>query len=398
MMTTITLTRGQRLKLTDLVPDHQPFQLGIAGQGSGLVIDFSGFGLDAQGKLSDDRYMTFFNQPETPCGAVRLATPVGDQAGFTIALDKLPSTIARWTLTAALDGPGTLAQLTSGYLRWLIAGQEVARWTFTGADFTAERALMLMEVYRKDGRWRVAMIGQGFNGGLDALVRHFGGTITEATPEAKPNRTTPPVPVTARKQPPVVASSPPPAAPSPAVARPVSLAKITLKKPGESTPLSLQKKALSIVHVKLQWTKAVDLDLHAFYKTKSGQFGHVYFGNKGDLNHEPYIRLDQDAGVGNTAGNNEENLKIKNLQHFSSIIIATNIFRFLGFLNQGDHFAKYDGRVILQTDAGQEVTVPLVSEEQGRWCLIAKIDHSGPVPQVININRVQKEEPGPEAL
>ena len=190
-MTTITLTRGQRLKLTDLVPAHPSFQLGMACQGPGLVIDFSGFGLDAQGTLADDRYMTFFNQPETPCGAVRLATPVGDQAGFTLALDKLPSTIARWTLTAALDGPGTLAQLTSGYLRWLVAGKEVARWTFTGADFTAERALMLMDVYRKDGGWRVAMIGQGFNGGLDALVRHFGGTITAATPaaQAKPNPT-----------------------------------------------------------------------------------------------------------------------------------------------------------------------------------------------------------------
>ncbi len=392
-MTTITLTRGQRLKLTDLVPDHQAFQLGMAGQGPGLVIDFAGFGLDAQGTLSDDRYMTFFNQPETPCGAVRLDTPVGDQAGFTLTLSRLPPTIARLVFTAAIDGPGTMSKLTQGSVRWLVKGQEVARFPFTGADFAAERALMLLELYRKDGGWRVAMIGQGFNGGLDALVRHFGGTITEATPEAKPNRATPPVPVTAQKQPPVVAPSPPPA-----VARPLSLAKITLKKPGESTPLSLQKKELSIIHVKLQWTKAVDLDLHAFYKTKSGQFGHVYFGNKGELNHEPYILLDQDAGVGNTAGNNEENLKIKNLPHFSSIIIATNIFRFLGFLNQGDHFAKYDGRVILQTDAGQEVTVPLVSEEQGRWCLIAKIDHSGSIPQVININRVQKEEPGPEAL
>jgi hypothetical protein len=57
-----------------------------------------------------------------------------------------------------------------------------------------------------------------------------------------------------------------------------------------------------------------------------------------------------------------------------------------------------DGSVIIQTDAGHEVTVPLVSEEQGRWRLIAKIDNSGPVPQVINVNRVQKEAPGWDAL
>ena len=38
---------------------------------------------------------------------------------------------------------------------------------------------MLTEIYFKNDLWRMAAIGQGFNGGLTALVRHFGGEVAE---------------------------------------------------------------------------------------------------------------------------------------------------------------------------------------------------------------------------
>jgi len=176
--------------------------------------------------------------------------------------------------------------------------------------------------------------------------------------------------------------------------------KVTLKKKGEATEITLKKKggAASTVHAKLAWKKAVDLDLHAFYKTKAGKFGHVYFGDRGKLEKEPYIMLDQDAGVGNTAGDNEENIHIGQLDHLSSILIATNIFRLFGFLSSGENFAKYDGKVVIETDAGDNIEVPLISEEKGRWCIIAKIDNTGDNPRVININQVQKKEPKEDAL
>ena len=170
--------------------------------------------------------------------------------------------------------------------------------------------------------------------------------------------------------------------------------KITLQKKGDAAEIRLKSKTASTVHAKLTWKQAVDLDLHAFYKTKSGQFGHIYFGNKGDANKEPHIALDQDAGVGNRAGDNEENIRIGNLDRLSSVLIATNIFRFFGFLSKGECFAKYDGKVIVETDTGDSIEVPLTSEERGRWCLIAKIDNTGAAPKVININAVQKDEPG----
>ncbi len=180
-MTVMNISRGQRIKLTDIISSGNEFQLGIACGSPGLVVDFSCFGLDASEKLSDDRYMTFFNQPATPCGGVSLSPPTGDSAGFAITLQKLPTTIHHLMITAAIDGSGTMSQLKNGYVRFLSKGTEVARFDFKGTDFSAERALMLLDIYRKDNIWRISAVGQGFNGGLDALVKHFGGHVDENT-------------------------------------------------------------------------------------------------------------------------------------------------------------------------------------------------------------------------
>ncbi len=167
--------------------------------------------------------------------------------------------------------------------------------------------------------------------------------------------------------------------------------KVILKQKGDSTEIA-QK--LTRIQVQMTWTKGVDLDLHAFYRTKTGKTGQIYFADKGNLAKFPFIELDQDAGVGNTSGKNEENLVITSLEQMDLILIATNIFRFFGFLSKGENFARYDGKVSLKTDASDHIEVPLTSNEIGKWCVIAAIDNSNPAsPKVININRVQKSEP-----
>jgi stress response protein SCP2 len=182
----LSLARGQRAKLADLLPNAERFTLGVAVQAPGLAIDFACFGLDAQGKLSDERYMTFFNQPETPCGGVMLSTPAGDQEGFAFDLGRLPPAIERLTVTAALDGPGAMSRIGKGHVRFLADGREIARYAFAGTDFAEERALMLLEIYRKDGVWRASASGQGFDGGLAALVQFFGGTLADDRAAAAP--------------------------------------------------------------------------------------------------------------------------------------------------------------------------------------------------------------------
>lgn len=61
-------------------------------------------------------------------------------------------------------------------------GREVARGEFSGATFAAEKAIMVADIYRKNGEWRIASNLQGYNAGLDALVVHFGGEVADAPP------------------------------------------------------------------------------------------------------------------------------------------------------------------------------------------------------------------------
>ncbi|SJM96183.1 putative stress response protein, TerZ-and CABP1 [Crenothrix polyspora] len=173
------IRRGQRLAMGDLCQNTDSFQVGLSISGLGSEIDFACFGLNAQQKLSDERYMTFYNQTESPCGGLKLVKPDQDSARFLCQLTALPANIDRLVFTAALNSSETMWQLQGGYLRFLVANQEVARFSFSGADFLDEKALMVGEIYRKDNGWRFSATGQGFNGGLAALVKHFGGDVAE---------------------------------------------------------------------------------------------------------------------------------------------------------------------------------------------------------------------------
>jgi uncharacterized protein involved in tellurium resistance len=151
---------------------------------------------------------------------------------------------------------------------------------------------------------------------------------------------------------------------------------------GESAKLSTLS-PLTKVGVKLQWTASVDLDLHAFYSKRSGADGHVWFAERRDGN----IVLDNDAGIGDRGGRNEENITLSSLDELNEILFATKIYK------KGGTYADYDGQIIISTDEGDEIIVPLTSTERADWCVIAKISNDVNGVVVTNINRVTDHEP-----
>ncbi len=152
---------------------------------------------------------------------------------------------------------------------------------------------------------------------------------------------------------------------------------------GESANLDTSS-PIQNVHVKLNWTKSIDLDLHAFYTMRDGSSHHVYFGNKSDIQ----VELDRDAGVGDRGGQNEENILVGELTGISRIVFATKIY------GHGERFCDYDGRVVIETNNGDKITVPLSAQQRGKWCTITQIDNSNQTkPQVVNLNQVSDDEP-----
>jgi stress response protein SCP2 len=149
----------------------------------GMTIDYSCFGVDAAGKLSDDRYMIFYNQKESPEKALQLRDVSSGGALFALRLNALAATVDRLVFTAAIDGAGAMNAIGNGSLEIRGEHGEKVCFAFSGVSFAGEKALIIGELYRKDGVWRFAAVGQGFNGGLAALLKHFGG---EEQPDGAP--------------------------------------------------------------------------------------------------------------------------------------------------------------------------------------------------------------------
>ncbi|MCM2513315.1 TerD family protein [Streptomyces griseoincarnatus] len=200
--------RGHKARISDLTAGTDLY-VGVQIAGPGLSFDISCFGLDADERLSDDRYFIFYNQPKSPEESVQLlGAQAGDTESFRVTLDRIPQQIKKLSFTATIDGAGQMSQIGPGYIRIVAGGEEVARYPFNGSEFTTERAVMLGDFYFKDV-WRFAAVGQGFDGGLDALLRNFGGEVAEDEPAASEPQQAPQPQAAPGFAPPAQAAAPP---------------------------------------------------------------------------------------------------------------------------------------------------------------------------------------------
>ncbi|MFB0628859.1 TerD family protein [Streptomyces sp. AB3(2024)] len=209
--------RGHKAKISDLTAGTDLY-VGVQIAGPGLTFDISCFGLDANEQLSDDRYFVFYNQPKSPEESIQQLGPqAGDTESFRVTLDRVPAAVRKLSFSATLDGAGQMSQIGPGYIRIVAGGEEVVRYSFTGSEFSTERALMIGDLYFKDV-WRFAAVGQGFDGGLAALLKNFGGEVAEEEEQPAQQQ----VPAQAPPQPAAPGFAPPPqaAAPAPVFAAP----------------------------------------------------------------------------------------------------------------------------------------------------------------------------------
>lgn len=378
------LARGQKGKLGDLgVTDTVEIAIDVSGRSSGSL-DVSCFGLDADGKLSDDRYFVFFNQKTSPSGEIEMqGAKHGAKECFKVQLNKLPSNIKRMVFTVALDGAGTMSELSASNVTVVANGAPVGRYAFSGSDFGQEKALMMFEVYFKDV-WRFAAVGQGFNGGLSALLKHFGGEEAGGA-SAPPPAAPPPAPV----------APPPPAPPAPKV----NLGKVTLDKKGAKGTVNLQKGGgVQQIHVNLNWDNpnagkktglfglggpapAPDLDLGCMFRLANGDKGVIQpLGQKfGSRHAPPYIYLDKDDRTG--AAKDGENLYIMRPDLIDLVVVFAMVYE--GTAN----FANVNGRLTLK-DGNQEILIPLNNPDTRRtFCAICTITKRGETVEITKEER-----------
>ncbi|MEU0842010.1 TerD family protein [Streptomyces sp. NPDC005962] len=235
-------------------------------------LDVSGLLLTADGKVRSDDDFVFYNQPNGP-GVTHGAGAGGGGDAITVDTAAVPPDIDKIVVTASLDGPGATFAGTepTATVRGADDGAVIA--TFTPPQLGAETALVVVEVYRRGGAWKVRAVGQGYANGLSGIATDFGVSVEEpAAPVAAPA-----APIAPPAAPPVTQAPPPtgPAAqvPPPMPTTPPSTGKINLDK----GRVSLQKNqtvslvkggrpVLSSVKMGLGWEPAfrgADIDLDA---------------------------------------------------------------------------------------------------------------------------------------
>lgn len=175
------LTRGMRDKLNKYINEGSDIIINMNIVGPS-VYDFCCFGVDSADKLSDEDYMIFYNQTASPAGEIKYKAAT-NAASFIINLSKIPQHINKLVFTVSIDGNGTMGNIASHTLSLSQNGAEALSLNMHGSDFSQEKAIISVEIYRKD-EWRINTVANGFNGGLSALLSAFGGV--EATEKAAP--------------------------------------------------------------------------------------------------------------------------------------------------------------------------------------------------------------------
>lgn len=168
---TIHFDRGQRMPLEHITQNNK---ITFSSYISGFNADFSVFGLDESRKLSDDRYFIFYNQKNSP----EMAIMLNDDQSFTLDLQRIPVQIHHLVFAITTD-EALFSELERGEISITDGSNNNALFKVSGDMFDAERAIILLELYRYKGQWRVKALGQGFNGGLKALIESLGGEVLD---------------------------------------------------------------------------------------------------------------------------------------------------------------------------------------------------------------------------
>ncbi|MFC8093754.1 TerD family protein [Streptomyces sp. NPDC057301] len=262
-------------------------------------LDVSGLLLTADGKVRSDDDFIFYNQPSGPGVTYRSGGGTSPDA-IMVDTAAVPPGIEKIVVTASPDAAGQSFQGVEPTATIRNADDNSVLATFTPPQLGTETALVIVEVYLRNGAWKARAVGQGYSNGLAGIATDFGVTVEEPAP-APAAPVTPPQPT---MQPPAAPPAPPmstppapqapqtPAAPPAPPAPPAPGAgKINLDK----GRVSLQKNQtvslvkggrplLSQVKMGLGWEPAYrgkDIDLDASVIAYGPQRNHIdscYFG------------------------------------------------------------------------------------------------------------------------
>ncbi|WP_199788299.1 MULTISPECIES: TerD family protein [unclassified Streptomyces] len=270
-------------------------------------LDVSGLLLTADGKVRSDDDFIFYNQPSGPGVTYRAG---GGSAPDAIVVDTtaVPAGIEKIVVTASPDAAGQTFQGIEPTATVRNADDGTPLATFTPPRLSDETALVVIEIYLRNGAWKARAVGQGYANGLAGIATDFGVSVEEE-PAAPPAPVA--APVDPRIAPPAPAAPPAPPAAPPAAAGKINLDKgrVSLQKNQTVSLVKGGAPLLSRVRMGLGWEPAFrgkDIDLDASviaYGPNRNHLDSCYFGKLTILNGA--IKHSGDNLTGEGAGDDE---------------------------------------------------------------------------------------------
>ena len=189
----VSLSKGGNISLTKEAPGLTAVTVGLGWDvrtttGTDFDLDASAIVLNAAGKVVSDGHFVFFNNRQSPDGAVvhtgdnRTGEGQGDDEQIKVNLAGLPPQAERITFPVSIydavnRGQG-FGQVRNAYIRVLNAtgGTEIARYDLS-EDAATETAMIFGELYRHGAEWKFRAIGQGYASGLTGIAQDFGVNV-----------------------------------------------------------------------------------------------------------------------------------------------------------------------------------------------------------------------------
>ena len=188
----ISLQKGQRVSLEKVAPGLEAVLVGLGwdvnrtDSGNDFDLDASVFLLGSNEKILSEKHFVFYNNPKSPdqsasveyMGDNLTGEGEGDDEVILVNLTKVPSDVQKLVFTItiyeAASRQQNFGQVQNGFVRLVDVKtkKEILRYELT-EDYSIETALIMAELYRKDGQWRMSAVGAGYQGGLQALLNRY---------------------------------------------------------------------------------------------------------------------------------------------------------------------------------------------------------------------------------
>ncbi|MFC8837215.1 TerD family protein [Streptomyces griseoincarnatus] len=344
-------------------------------------LDVSGLLLTADGKVRSDDDFIFYNQPS---GAGVTYRSGGGTAPDAITVDTaaVPFGIEKIVVTASPDAAGQTFQGVEPTATVRDGDTGAVLATFTPPQLGSETALVVVEIYLRNGAWKVRAVGQGYANGLAGIATDFGVSVEEPAAPAQP--VTPPAPQAAPPAPPAAAPqapSAPAAPPAPPAAAPgtgkinLDKGRVSLQKNQTVSLMKGGRPLLSRVQMGLGWEPAYrgkDIDLDASVIAFGPQRNHVdscYFGKLQILGGA--IQHSGDNLTGEGAGDDEViTVDLGRLpMEVSGLVFTVNSFSGQKFTDVAKAYCR-----LLDASTGEElVRFDLTSAEPQTGVMMAKL-------------------------